>query len=260
MPRMLELPHTTFSIALCAVIAGCANGAPPPADRAEPAAPTRSAPPRAVPSAPPPAPVPPDAGTRRRYQVTALGDSLTDPRSGGGKFLDYLRKRCPNSRFDSLGKGGDMVNQMRRRFAAAQGGAGYSHVIVFGGVNDLYSDKTAGRTPKKVAADLTAIYAAARGNGARVIAITVAPWGGFHRYYNPERAEATRTVNRWILEQLASGAIDYAIESGPLLSCGDPERLCPSRQAPHKDGLHFGPEGHTALGEALFRQVFGDCE
>ena len=38
---------------------------------------------------------------------------------------------------DGYGKGGDMVNQMRRRFAASGNGAGYSHVIVFGGVNDL---------------------------------------------------------------------------------------------------------------------------
>ena len=43
-----------------------------------------------------------------------------------------------------------MVNQMRRRFDDDVFGPGkpaYTHVIVFGGVNDLYSDLTAGRTP-----------------------------------------------------------------------------------------------------------------
>lgn len=51
------------------------------------------------------------------YVVHAMGDSLTDARSGGGKFLDILRQRCPQSRFDNYGKGGEMVSQMRRRFA-----------------------------------------------------------------------------------------------------------------------------------------------
>src|SRR5687768_13146034 len=85
--------------------------------------------------------------TLRSYTVAAIGDSLTDPRSGGGKYLDHLRSRCPKSRFDAYGKGGDMVNQMRSRFAKDVFGEGappdaapkppYSHVIVFGGVNDL---------------------------------------------------------------------------------------------------------------------------
>ncbi len=223
---------------------------PPSAAVSTPATPTASA----AKAEPPPAP------TARRYQVAALGDSLTDPRSGGGKYLDYLRERCPKSRFDGYGKGGDMVNQMRKRFAAAaHGGAGYSHVIVFGGVNDVLSDKTAHRTPAKISADLTAIYASARGNGAKVVAITVAPWGAF-RDYNPERAEATRTVNRWILDQLATGAIDFAVESQPVLACGDPERLCPRFAGQFKDGIHFGREGHAALGAALYEQVFKDCE
>src|SRR5690606_6468882 len=46
------------------------------------------------------------APKRRVYRVAAMGDSLTDPRSHGGKYLEYLRKRCPESRFDSYGIGG----------------------------------------------------------------------------------------------------------------------------------------------------------
>ena len=91
--------------------------------------------------------------------VAAMGDSLTDARSNGGKYLDVLRKRCPNSRFDNYGKGGEMVNQMRRRFADdlfAPGKPAYTHVIVFGGVNDLYSDRTAGRTPPGIERDIAA--------------------------------------------------------------------------------------------------------
>jgi hypothetical protein len=90
----------------------------------------------------------PDRGEppKRRYVVGAIGDSLTDPRSGGGKYLKQLARRCPESRFDSHGIGGQQTGHMRWRFAHDVLGRGnrnppprYSHVIVFGGVNDLLS-------------------------------------------------------------------------------------------------------------------------
>jgi lysophospholipase L1-like esterase len=193
--------------------------------------------------------------------VAAMGDSLTDARSHGGKFLDVLRQKCPASRFDNYGVGGEMVNQMRKRFDElfAPGKPAYTHVIVFGGVNDLYSDLTAGRTPALIERDLTKMYETARRHGAKVVAITVAPWGGFTRYFNQSRLATTLEVNRWILGQSRSGAIEAAVDSYPLLSCGDPTRLCDRFVAPFKDGLHFGPEGHEKLGEALFAQVFSSC-
>ncbi len=194
--------------------------------------------------------------------VAAMGDSLTDARVGGGKFLDLLRKRCPKSQFDNYGKGGQMVNQMRHRFDDDVFGPGkpaYTHVIVFGGVNDLYSDQTAGRTPALIERDLTAMYQDARRHGAKVVAVTVAPWGGFTRYWNASRSAATLEVNRWILAQRDAGAVDAVIDAYSLLSCGDPTVLCPAFTAPFKDGLHFGGEGHEKLGEAMFAQVFSAC-
>jgi len=200
--------------------------------------------------------------------VAAIGDSLTDARSHGGKFLDYLRERCPASQFDNYGKGGQMVNQMRKRFAADVLGEpavpnaskpAYTHVIVFGGVNDLYSDLTAKRTPKLIEKDLLWMYQAAKGKSAEVIALTVAPWGGFTRYYNGSRGAATQTLNRWIRAQQTAGTVDHVIDTYPLLSCGSPERLCPQYMLPFKDGLHFGTEGHKKLGEALYTKVFSSC-
>lgn len=163
----------------------------------------------------------------------------------------------------SFGKGGDMVNQMRRRFeqtlAPSLARGEWSHVIVFGGVNDLYSDETAGRTVAKIQKDLTAMYAAARAHGATVVALTVAPWGGFERYYSPRRAATTRALNEWIAEQRRAGHVDHIVDAYTLLSCGDPERLCPEYQPPFKDGLHFGAGGHARLGEQLYAQVFQAC-
>lgn len=205
--------------------------------------------------------VKPPETAKQRYVVAAIGDSLTDARANGGKYLNYLRERCPQSQFDNYGKGGDMTNQMRKRFVrdVMPSKTAYTHVIVFGGVNDLYSDLTAKRTPKLVGKDLTEMYQGARKRGARVVALTVAPWGGFKAYYNASRGAATLELNRWIVAQKAAGVVDHVIDTYPMLSCGDPEHLCPSVMAPSTDGLHFGPEGHLKIGKALHEQVFADC-
>jgi lysophospholipase L1-like esterase len=203
-----------------------------------------------------------DPPPRAPVVVAAIGDSLTDARSHGGKFLDLLQSRCPQSRFDNFGKGGNMVNQMRHRFAAevfAPGRPAYTHVIVFGGVNDLYSDLTAGRTPALIERDLATMYDHAHRHGAKVVAVTVSPWGGFSRYFNASRSAATLELNRWILAQRDAGAVDAVIDAYALLSCGEPTVLCPAFTSPFKDGLHFGREGHAKLGEALFAQVFAGC-
>lgn len=218
--------------------------------------------PAAVSSAEEPAPPvteKPTEGTR--YVVAAVGDSLTDAR-GGGKYLAYLAKRCPESRFDNYGRGADMVNQMRRRFAREVFGPSkpkYTHVIVFGGVNDLYSDLTAKRTPEKIGKDLTIMYEMARERGAKVVALTVAPWGGFRRYYNARRGATTLEVNLWMIQQQVEGKIDYVVDAYGLLSCGDPEKLCPDFVPPFNDGLHFNAKGHEKLGQAIHDQVFSDC-
>ena len=194
--------------------------------------------------------------------VAAMGDSLTDARSGGGKFLEWLRARCPTSRFDNYGIGGQMTNQMRHRFDDDVFGPGkppYTHVIVFGGVNDLYSDLTAGRTPARIEQDLALMYQEAHRHGAKVVALTVAPWGGFTRYFNASRSAATLEVNRWIVAQRAAGAVDAVVDAYALLSCGDPTVLCPAYAAPFHDGLHFGSDAHARLGEALFAQAFANC-
>jgi hypothetical protein len=102
------------------------------------------------------------------------------------------------------------------------------------------------------------MYEDARRHGAKVVAITVSPWGGF-RHFSAPRAATTLEVNRWILAQRDTGVIDAAVDSYPMLSCGDPTVLCPAYALPFKDGLHFGAEGHERLGEALFTQVFADC-
>jgi lysophospholipase L1-like esterase len=155
-----------------------------------------------------------------------------------------------------------MVNQMRRRLEETALRAPrdtYTHVVVFGGVNDIHSDETAGRTNDRIERDLKEMYAAIHAHGARVVAITVAPWGGFTRYFTPHRAESTRALGRFILEQRARGLVDVAVDAFALLSCGDPDRLCERYDRARSDGLHFGKGGHDVLGQALYDAEFKAC-
>lgn len=191
-----------------------------------------------------------------------LGDSLTDEKVGGGGFVRILREHCAKATFDNRAKGGFMVNQIRKRLETEvlPENGHYSHAIVFGGVNDLYSDQTANRSLARIESDLTRIYSALKARGTDVIAITVTPWGGFKRWFTPERGKNTLTLNGWIQSQPSSGTIWTALDAYPLLSCGDPERLCPELAAPLKDGLHFGKLGHKKLAEALLAGPFKSCE
>jgi lysophospholipase L1-like esterase len=212
------------------------------------------------------APPAPEKVEKKRFVVAAIGDSITDERSHGGRYLSYVKERCPQSQFHNFGKGGDMVNQMRRRFPrevlAEFGGPklAYTHLIVFGGVNDLYSDLTAGRNPTNVSQDLAFMYQRGKERGMQIVAITVAPWGGFKRYYNEKRGKATLELNEWIKGQVEAKTVDYVIDAYSLLSCGDSERLCPDYEMKYlKDGLHFSAPGHEKLGAALYEQVFANC-
>lgn len=207
-------------------------------------------------------PVPPPAPATHHYVVAAIGDSLTDLRSHGGGYLEYLRTRCPGIEIDNFGKGATMVNQMRRSFdgQVASTGKRYTHLVVFGGVNDLYSDLTARRTPAKIEADLAQMYDWGKAHDVRVVALTVAPWGGFKRYFNASRAAATRELNAWIREQESSGRVSAVVDAYALLSCGDPDTLCDRYFQPFRDGIHFGPDGHLVLGQELFQRAFADCE
>lgn len=213
--------------------------------------------------------LPPDAGEspnpsqqrRRTCRVAVIGDSLSDPRSAGGHYVRVLQARATKSRFDNYARGGHMVNQMRSRFQAdvfGPGKATYTHVLVFGGVNDLISNLTAHRTNDRIQSDLSQMYRWAKEAKARVVAMTVTPWGGFTRYFNAQRAENTVLLNQWLLAQQGQLA-DVVVDAYALLSCGDPKRLCPQYVPPFNDGLHFSKSAHEVLAEALWEAEFSSC-
>jgi lysophospholipase L1-like esterase len=210
----------------------------------------------------------PAAKGKKVYVVAAMGDSLTDPKSHGGKYLELLRKRCPKSRFDSYGKGGQMVNQMKKRFARDILGEGedkkdgepkprYTHAIVLGGIGDILSNETAGRTAKKIEADLEAMYTMAKKHDITVIAMTLPPWGAA-KQYNPARHAMSLEVSGWIRDLAGKHAVGSVTDVYPLLSCGVAQNLCEDYAWPDK--LHWNAKGHEIVGKALAESVFADCE
>jgi lysophospholipase L1-like esterase len=194
--------------------------------------------------------------------VLVLGDSITDEAVGGGGFVKILRKACAGATFDNRAKGGFMVNQIKKRLETEvlPDNGRYSHAIVFGGVNDLYSDETANRSLERIESDLGRIYQELATRQIEVVAITVTPWGGFSKWFTPRRGDNTKLLNAWILAQPSAGTIAAALDAYPLLSCGEPEKLCPELAAPHKDGLHFGKGGQERLGQALLDGPFQACK
>ncbi len=207
-----------------------------------------------------------DASTRKKPArrpcvVAVVGDSLTDTKSHGGKYVEYLQQKCPRSQFHNFGRGGKMVRQMRSRFADdifGKDSPKFSHLVVWGGVNDLISANTVRRTVETISDDLAFMYAEGKREGMQVVAINVAPWGGAAEY-DSKRLTMTLGLNEWILAQDDEGKVDYVVDAYRLLSCGNPQMLCKKYKFPFHDGLHFGRKAHDVVGAALFEGVFNRC-
>jgi lysophospholipase L1-like esterase len=137
-------------------------------------------------------------------------------------------------------------------------GTGVDQIFDAGPQATPRGDETAHRTVARIESDLSAMYAGARARGARVVAITVAPWGGFSQF-NPRRAQATHELNAWLRAGPKANAIDRVVDAFALLACDDPERLCPAYEIGTPDGLHFGKAGHAVLAAALYAAEFHDC-
>jgi len=197
----------------------------------------------------------PSAARGRAYFVAAIGDSLTDPRVGGGRYLAHLAQACPKSRFDSYGVGGQQTIDMRARFVAeifAPGKPRYTHVVVLGGVNDLFGGAVDRTRLERIEAQLAAMYVAAHEHGAKAIAMTVPPWG---HAGTAHELKVTAALNAWILASPADHAIDLS-----FLECGAARSLCVDVRKTYDDMVHWNDRGHARVAAALHRAVFADCE
>ena len=237
-------------VAICLAFSGFAVAAPQDGSSAAAKAPPQAA----------------SAQPKKRYVVAAIGDSLSDARVGGGKYLTDLRRRCPQSRFDPYGVGGQQTLHMRWRIESVLAQhhrmpakrVVYSHVIVFGGVNDLSAGSVTHPTVARTQSNLSSMYDHARKRGLSVVALTLPPWGKLAGDYD-KRGAATRRLNTWIVSRKNAKAVDDVVDIHPLLSCEDPNELCPAYRRFPNDRVHWNQAGHKVVTEALHRQVFSDC-
>jgi hypothetical protein len=178
---------------------------------------------------------------------------------GGGKYMKKLGARCPGSRFDAYGVGGQRVFHMRARWEEELFGKGrprYTHLVLLGGINDFVAGFVDDSRLASMQADLRAMYEGARARGVRVVALTVplfSPYSGHEKKMNERLAD-------FILEQPRTGAVSRAIDIRPMLLCGQPQSLCkPYRHTPG-DMIHWSDRGHEVVADALYREVFADCD
>jgi lysophospholipase L1-like esterase len=218
--------------------------------------------------------------------VVAFGDSWID---GDGstpdqnhRLTDFLAKRqgaVAGHRLGVVNEGiiGNRLLQDSPReseFGAALGASGLHRfdrdalaqpgvrvVIVRVGGNDLGFPGAITPASRSVsAADLIAAYrtlaAAAHRHGVRVVAMTIAPFGGVTDppgYASPEKDAVRREFNAWLR---SSRDLDAVVDLDALLrDPGDPSRLRPSWDS--GDHLHPNDAGYAAAAAAIPLSALG---
>jgi lysophospholipase L1-like esterase len=199
-----------------------------------------------VPAPTPPTMAPPvERPQLRPGNVLAIGNSMTAAR---GSYADVLAQLLQpyGGTVAKVARSGASTAWMREQALARLASDRPDTVIVLGGVND-----GAGRG---TIPNLRAIYRAAKGRGARVVALTELPWRGYARWLQAaqDRQDATR---RWILAG-GDGLIDVIIDTFTEFS--DPARpgyLDPRYDS--RDHLHPSAAGQRRLAVIVASRAFG---
>ena len=188
-------------------------------------------------------------------RVGVMGDSIT----ANGGYVRMLNELCPGYRFFNHGIGGNQTTQMRRRFKKNIFRRGYEEVIIFGGVNDIASN----RSLETIQKALLGMYEAAKEKGIRVIAVTVSPWGSYQernlKRFSKDVQEKTLMLNSWIRGLKDKGIVDAVADTYHRLVAQDGRsmkeefRNFPKRKG---DGLHPGPEGQKEIGRVVFEAAY----
>ncbi|HEX5101022.1 MAG TPA: SGNH/GDSL hydrolase family protein [Polyangiaceae bacterium] len=198
--------------------------------------------------------------------AVAIGDSITDGRGSDtnhfNRWTDILAARLqadPTTKHVALvnqGIGGTNLagtgTAAEARFARdVLGQSGVKYVIILDGVNDINGNASA-QTLQSV---YDKLIKQAHDEGLLVYGGTITPFNG-HSYYTVAHEQVRTTLNTYI----RGGAFDGVIDFDEAISDG---KSPPSIQAKfaewaQQDGLHPGPAGYEAMGDAadlaLFKQ------
>ena len=213
-----------------------------------------------------------DAGTGC---VVAIGDSITDGRGtttdGENRWTDVLSSRLQamGMNVGVLNEGIGATNLIGNSGTAAQ--ARYAHdvlaqdgikyVIVFEGVNDIHG----GASASSLENAYKDLVTRGRAAGLKVYGGTITPFGyqssfgGSASGYWSSTAESTReAANTWIK---TAGNFDGFMDFDAALTDGktgdnEPAMKAADAMWSQADGLHPGPTGYTAMGDAIDLSLF----
>lgn len=187
--------------------------------------------------------------------VSALGDSITAGNPGWdpdperrpfegdnpeSQFLYWAARADPRIEFRNHGVGGEVTEEILRRFDTAVEGADV--LIVQGGINDIVHD----RSLEAAAENLRVMVRRGQAIGLGVVLVNVLPWNNGW----PEADPKIRRLNELIAEV---GAEEGVVVMPFYETLEDPDRPGRMREDWTPDGNHPSVEGHRRLGEVAFR-------
>jgi lysophospholipase L1-like esterase len=177
--------------------------------------------------------------------VVAIGNSMTAARGSYATRLGQILRPLGGT-VRTVARSGASTAWMREQALAQLAQLRPDTVIVLGGVND-----GAGRG---TIPNLRAIYQAARGQGARVVALTELPWRGYARWL-PAAQDRQDAARRWLLAG-GDGLVDVVVDTHTALA--DPAR--PGYLDPRYDSgdhLHPNATGQRRIAQLVAARAFG---
>jgi len=197
--------------------------------------------------------------------VVAIGDSITDGRgtdtNKNNRWTDILAARLlaneATAHVAMMNQGIGATNLVGNAGTAAQARfahdvlnpSGVRYAIVFDGVNDIGG----GAQFAGMKAAYDDLIARAHAKGLLIYGATILPFGG-NGYYTAAHEAVRQQVNDYIKSGVFDGFIDFeaAVTDG-----GNPPKLQATYAAwSQQDGLHPGPAGYVAIGNAADLSLF----
>jgi len=179
----------------------------------------------------------------RARTIVAMGDSLTY----NGRYESTLLTALGTGwTITNKGVNGNKTSDMVTRFTADVIDLAPGYVIIWGGINDLFS--SIGSTTN----NLAAMYLAAKNANIKVIAVNISPCGGVS--YEGENTQTwLQSINSWI-----AAPTDDADEIVDVYSILEDQENLTHLLAAYDGGdhLHMSNAGYDAVANAIYNEAF----
>jgi lysophospholipase L1-like esterase len=178
----------------------------------------------------------------RARTIVAMGDSLTYNGRYESTLLSLLGAGWT---ITNKGTSGQKTSQMLERFTTDVIDLAPGYVIIWGGVNDLFSSIAT------TTSNLAAMYLAAQNANIKVISVNISPCGGV--VYEGENTQTwLQTINSWIATPAEN--TDYRVDVYSALK--DPDNLTHLLSTYDSgDHMHLSNAGYDVVANAIHDAV-----